>query len=117
MSEPRKKGAIMATIRSRHAQRAHLTASTQKTIPGTVIFGRYVTCLGLPPNVDLTKKLSSILGGGAVKWDLGLKLMAFTPFKNDGLILQKVDVMRANTIGDLGDLVFSWYRNNGWTVT
>jgi len=99
------------------AQTAHLQAIAQKQIAGTVIFGRYVSCLQLPPNVDLTKPLSSILGGGLVNWDLGLKLMAYPPFKHDGLILQKADVMRAVTIGDLGDLVFAWYRNDGWTVT
>jgi hypothetical protein len=99
------------------AQAAHLQAASQKQIPGTVIFGRFVTCLQLSPDVDLTKPISSILGGGLVNWDLGLKLMAWQPFKHDGLILQKLDVMNANTIGNLSDLVYQWYINNGWTVT
>jgi hypothetical protein len=99
------------------AQTAHQQAAVQKRILGTVIFGRFITCLQLPPNVNLKKPLSSILGGGLVNWDLGLELMAFHSFKHDGLILQKPDVMRAVTIGDLGDLVFQWYRNDGWTVT
>lgn len=43
--------------------------------------------------------------------------MAFAPFKHDGLILQKADVMRATSIGDLSDLIFAWYKNDGWTVT
>jgi hypothetical protein len=102
---------------SKTAQAAHLNAATQKQISGTMIFSRFVSCLQLPPNVDLTKPVSSILGGGLVNWDLGLKLMAFSPFKIDGLILQKSDVMNATTIGSLGDLVYGWYRNNGWTVT
>jgi hypothetical protein len=99
------------------AQSAHLQAVAQKQIAGTVIFGRFVSCLQLPPNIDVTKPLSSILGGGLVNWDLGLKLMAYPPFKHDGLILQKADVMGATTIGTLGDLVFQWYRDDGWTVT
>ena len=102
---------------SRAAQTAHLKAAKQKQIPGTVIFGRFVSCLQLLPNVDLTKPISSILGGGLVNWDLGLKLMECPPFKHDRLILQKRDVMNAKTIGNLGDLVYQWYRNDGWTVT
>jgi hypothetical protein len=109
----------MAPVKSatKSAQSAHVQAANQKQIPGTSIFARFISCLGLQPNVKLTNPLSSILGGGATNWDLGLKLMAYPPFKNDGLILQKSDVMNAQTIGNLGDLVFQWYRNDGWTVT
>jgi hypothetical protein len=99
------------------AQATHLQNIAQKQIAGTVIFGRFVTCLQLPPNIDTTKPVSSILGGGLTNWDLGLSLMGFAPFKHDGLILQKRDVMNATTIGSLGDLVFQWYKDNGWTVT
>jgi hypothetical protein len=99
------------------AQTSHLQNIAQKQIAGTVIFGRFVSCLQLPPNIDTTKPVSSILGGGLTNWDLGLQLMGFAPFKHDGLILQKKDVMNATTIGNLGDLVFQWYKNNGWTVT
>jgi hypothetical protein len=98
------------------AQETHLKTTRQKQVAGTVIFARFVNCLGLSPGVNLKKQISSILGGGLVNWDLGLKLMAYTPFKRDGLVLQKADVMKASTIGNLGDLVFQWYRNNGWTV-
>src|SRR5258708_2900992 len=87
------------------AQATHLQNIGGKQIAGTVIFGRFISCLGLSPDFDLTKKLDSILGGGLIKWDLGLKLMAFAPFKHDGLLLQKKDVMNANTIDDLGNLV------------
>ena len=52
-----------------------------------------------------------------MNWDLGLKLMAYAPFKHDGLILQKADVMRAATIGALCNLIYDWYKANGWTVT
>ena len=114
MNTPKRK--VLRSL-SGSAQTAHLQAIAQKQIAGTVIFGRFVSCLGLPPNVDLTKPLSSILGGGLVNWDLGLKLMVFAPFKHDGLILQKADVMRATSIGDLSDLIFAWYKNDGWTVT
>lgn len=99
------------------AQAAHVQAISQKQIAGTVIFGRFVSCLGLQPNVDLTQPLSSILGGGLVAWDLGLKLMSYAPFKQDGLILQKAAVMGAQSIGDLSNLVFAWYSSDGWTVT
>jgi hypothetical protein len=105
------------TSTPRKAQIAHLAAISQKQIAGTSIFARFVSCLGLPPNIDLSKPLSSILGGGLVNWDLGLKLMAYPAFKHDGLILQKADVMRATTIGNLCDLIYTWYKNDGWTVT
>jgi len=98
------------------AQSAHLQSIAKKQIAGTVIFGRFVSCLGLQPNADLTQPVSSLLGGGLVAWDLGLELMGFAPFKHDGLILNKSDVLKAATIGDLCNLVFAWYKSAGWTV-
>lgn len=88
-----------------------------KSIQGTVIVGRICNCLGLPPGVDPTKSVDDLLGGGLTRWDLGLDLMKYGPFKQDGLILQKQDVMNAGTVSQLGDLVFKWYVTNGWTVT
>ncbi|MFZ0607888.1 MAG: hypothetical protein WBD53_14755 [Xanthobacteraceae bacterium] len=99
------------------ARTAHLQASGQKQIAGTVIYSRFISCLGLTPDVDLTQPLTSILGGGLNNWDLGLDLMSYGPFKQDGLILQKSDVMTEVTIGGLCNLVFAWYKSDGWTVT
>ena len=99
--------------------RAHLVRArdaARKRIRGAVIVGRFCNCLGLPPGVDPDKKLTEILGGGLEKWDLGLQLMSYRLFKADGLILQKADVLNADTVSELGDLVFKWYRANGWTV-
>jgi hypothetical protein len=101
----------------RTAQRAHVQATNNKQIPGTMIIARFVNALHQPPNIPATTKLTDLLKGGLVKWDLGLMLMSFPSFKRDGLILQKSDVMNANTVGDLGNLVFAWYRADGWTVT
>jgi hypothetical protein len=98
------------------AHRARAKEFKNKTIRGTVIVGRFCNCLGLPPGVDPKKELDDLLGGNLQKWDLGLDLMRYPPFKTDELILQKSDVMNADTVGDLGDLVFEWYRQNGWTV-
>ena len=84
---------------TKSAQQSHLKASSNKEFSGSVIFPCFVNCLGLPPNVDLKKPISKILAGGLVNWDIGLRLMAYAPFKRDGLILQKADVMRAATIG------------------
>jgi hypothetical protein len=99
------------------AQAAHLDALGQKQIPGTMIFGRFVTCLGLPPNIDLHQSISDRIVGDLVPWDLGLQLMRYQPFKGDGLLLQKYDCMQADTFADLCNLVFHWYRSHGWTVT
>ena len=106
--------ATSPTFRRAHADRQKEAGS--KKIRGTVIVGRFCTCLSLPPDVDPDKDLSDILGGGLEKWDLGLKLMGFPAFKQDGLILQKADVMRADTVGELGNLVFGWYRTDGWEI-
>lgn len=100
-----------------NSQRGHLKAVTAKQIAGTMIVARFFSALQLPPNTNSKKKLSDILGGGLVKWDLGLELMRYASFKRDGLIVQKSDVMNADTVGDLGDLVFQWYLSDGWTVT
>jgi hypothetical protein len=108
----------MATPQTfRAAQRAHIQANNTKQIPGTMIVARFVNALHQPPNIPSSTTLASLLQGGLVKWDLGLMLMSFPSFKRDGLVLQKSDVMNANTVGDLGNLVFAWYRSNGWTVT
>jgi hypothetical protein len=108
----------MATPQAfRAAQRAHVQANNSKQIPGTMIVARFVNALNQPPNIPASTSLNDLLKGGLVKWDLGLTLMSFPSFKRDGLILQKSDVMNANTVGDLGNLVFAWYRANGWTVT
>jgi hypothetical protein len=98
------------------AQRNRGLEFSQKQIRGTVIFGRFVTCLKLKPDIDLKKSLTDLLKGGLVKWDLGLELMRFKPLKDDGLVLQKADVMKAKTVGNLSDLVFKWYSDNGWTI-
>ena len=100
---------------SAHAARARELGN--KTIRGTVIVGRFCNCLSLPPGVDPKKSLDDLLGGNLRKWDLGLDLMRYQLFKQDGLILQKADVENADTVGDLGDLVFKWYVQNGWKVT
>jgi len=99
------------------AQRAHLQANKNKQIPGTMIIARFVNALHQPPDIPSSTNLNDLLKGGLVKWDLGLMLMSFPSFKRDGLILQKSDVMNASTVGDLGNLVFAWYRADGWTVT
>jgi hypothetical protein len=98
------------------AHRARRAEFQNRTIRGTVVVGRFCNCLGLPPGVNPKKDLDDLLGGNLVKWDLGLELMRYQLFKTDGLILQKSDVQQAGTVGDLGDLVFKWYRQNGWTV-
>jgi hypothetical protein len=99
------------------AQTAHLQASGQKQIAGTVIFSRFINCLGLQPDVDLTEPLTTIMSGGLTNWDLGLDLMDYGPFKTDGLILEKLAVMNEVNVGGLCNLVFAWYRSDGWTVT
>jgi hypothetical protein len=100
---------------SRKAQVTHLKALAQKQIAGTVIFSRFVHCLGLPPNVDLTKPVP--LGGNLTNWDLGLDLMRYAPFRHDGLILQKPDCLKAATAGALCNLIYDWYKADGWTIT
>ena len=99
------------------AHQASHIAAFGKTIAGTMIFSRFVGALGQPPTLDLTKPVSSILQGGLVAWDLGLKLMSYQEFKTDGLILNKSDVMNAVTLGNLCDLIYKWYSSNGWMVT
>lgn len=103
------------TFAAASSKRARELAS--KAIRGTVIVGRVCNCLSLPPGVDPKKSLDDLLGGNLQKWDLGLDLMRYPLFKQDGLILQKRDVMNAETVGDLGDLVFKWYIQDGWKVT
>jgi hypothetical protein len=103
------------TFKSAHAVRMSQLGS--KNIPGTVIVGRFCNCLGLPPGVDPKKSVDELLGGNLQRWDLGLDLMRYPPFKQDGLILQKADIQKAATVGKLGDLVFKWYVTNGWSVT
>lgn len=103
------------TFKRAHAER-RLQLKT-KNIAGTQIVGRFCNCLGLPPGVDPKKSVDDLLGGNLVRWDLGLNLMRYPLFKQDGLILQKEDVVKAATIGKLGDLVFKWYVTHGWTVT
>lgn len=100
--------------------RAHAARSREfakKSIRGTVIVGRFCNCLGLPPGIDPAKSLDDLLGGNLQRWDLGLNLMRYPLFKQDGLILQKADILNADTVGELGDLVFKWYVNDGWKVT
>jgi hypothetical protein len=43
-------------------------------------------------------------------------LTAYPSFKQDGLVLQKGDAMNADTLGDMGDLVFAWFASDGWTI-
>jgi hypothetical protein len=42
--------------------------------------------------------------------------MAYSSFKRDGLVLQKGDAMDAETLGEMGDLVFAWYVSDGWKI-
>ena len=98
------------------AQRSRRSEASNKQIQGTVIFGRFIAALTLPPTMNLKTKMIDKLKGGLVKWDLGLELMRYGPFKTDGLVLQKDDVMNATTFEDLGNLVFAWYRANDWQV-
>lgn len=102
------------TFARAHAARARELGN--KTIRGTVIVGRFCNCLSLPPGIDPNKSLDDLLGGNLQKWDLGLNLMRYQLFKQDGLILQKGDVENAGTVGELGDLVFKWYLADGWKV-
>jgi len=98
------------------ARRARQKEVGKKQIQGTIIVTRFCNCLGQPHDVDPDKPLTDLLHGGLVKWDLGLLLNGYTPFRLDGLLLQKRDVMNADTVGELGDLVFKWYRANGWSI-
>jgi hypothetical protein len=92
------------------------TETAGKTIKDTQIVSRVVSALQLRPPIDATKKLSDIAQGNLNNWDLALTLMAYPPFRRDGLELSKRDVLAAQFLGDLGDLVFTWYSTNGWTI-
>ena len=92
----------------------HNDQSTQ-SIAGTAVVSRIASVLNLKVPIDPKQKLSD-LGSGLENWDLALKLMGYPPFYRDGLILQKQDVENVSTVGALGDLVFGWYRQNGWSV-
>jgi hypothetical protein len=100
----------------KHALTLHREAFKQKTIKDTVIVGRIVSALGLTPPIKASTPIAKLIGGNANAWDIALLLMAYASFKRDGLVLQKGDVMDAETLGDLGDLVFAWYASDGWTI-
>lgn len=100
----------------KHALTLHREAFKQKTIKDTVIVGRIVSALGLTPPIKASTPIAKLIGGNANAWDVALLLMAYASFKRDGLVLQKGDVMDAETLGDLGDLVFAWYASDGWTI-
>lgn len=93
----------------------HALALEDKTIRGVQIVSRIITALGLNPPIKATP-IAKLLGGEANAWDIGLMLMAYPSFRQDGLVLQKGDVMDAETLGDFGDLVFAWYASDGWTI-
>jgi hypothetical protein len=105
----------MTTFGQAHKERA--SQLKNKSIPGTSIVSRFCNCLSLPPNIKPSTPLTKILGGNLTLWDLGLDLMQYPLFLQDGLLLQKSDVVNAKTVGNLGDLVFKWYINDGWKVT
>jgi hypothetical protein len=102
--------------RFKDAVALHKEALRQKSIKDTEIVARIVSAFRMTPPIKAATPISKILGGDANAWDLGLMLMAYPAFKNDGLVLQKGDVMNASTLGDIGDLVFAWYVSDGWTV-
>jgi hypothetical protein len=108
---------FMASTREnmRVAQTAFFVQS--KTIPATVIFKRFVDVLGGSHDIDLDRPITDFLKGKAIPWDLALKFMKSDEFSPDGLKLNKRDVLKLKTIGDLGDLIFKWYATNGWTIT
>ncbi|MGL3210699.1 hypothetical protein [Bradyrhizobium sp. BR 1433] len=94
----------------------HAQALQARTIRDVQIVSRIVTALGLRPPIKPAAPLSRLLGGDANNWDIALMLMAYPSFKHDGLVLQKGDAMNADTLGDMGDLVFAWYASDGWTI-
>lgn len=96
------------------AATAHNQANKSKTIEGTAIVSRMVSVLKLKLPVNSSQPLSA--QGDLNNWDLALALMAYPPFRRDGLILQKSDVMGINTVGQMGNLIFDWYKNDGWTI-
>jgi hypothetical protein len=100
----------------RRASMLHREAFERKTIRDTVIVARIVSALGLTPPIKASIPIAKLLGGNANAWDIALLLMAYSSFKRDGLVLQKGDVMDADTLGDLGDLVFAWYVSEGWKI-
>lgn len=100
----------------RQAIALHREAFKRKIIKDTVIVARIVSALGLQPPIKAGTPIAKLLGGNANAWDIALLLMAYSSFKRDGLVLQKGPVMDATTLGDLGDLVFAWYDQDGWTI-
>lgn len=87
-----------------------------KVIKDTTVVARIVAALGLRPPIKAAMQISKLLGGDANAWDIALVLMAYPSFKSDGLVLQKGEVMDKETLGELGDLVFAWYEDNGWSI-
>lgn len=104
----------MTTFSQAHKERSRQLK--KQSIPGTSIVSRICNCLSLPANIKPSTKVSAILGGNLTAWDLGLDLMQYPLFLQDGLLLQKSDVLKAKTVGDLGDLVFKWYIKDGWKI-
>lgn len=103
--------------RFKDAVALHMDGLHQKVIKDTSIVARIVSAFRMTPPIKSSTPISKLLGGNANAWDLALLLMAYPTFKNDGLVLQKGDVMNASTLGDLGDLVFAWYASDGWTIS
>ena len=91
-------------------------AFERKSIKDTVIVARIVSALGLRPPIKASMPIAKLLGGNANAWDIALLLMAYSSFKRDGLVLQKGDAMDAETLGEMGDLVFAWYVSDGWKI-
>jgi hypothetical protein len=94
----------------------HAARLGNRVIKDTTIVARIVAALGLRPPIKAGTPISKLLRGNANAWDIALMLMAYESFKTDGLVLQKGEVMDKDTLGGLGDLVFGWYEDNGWTI-
>ncbi len=71
----------------------------------------------MPPDVDLSKPIGSILHGNVTAYDLALACMDYDGFKTDRLKLIKQTVLKAKTIGAFGDLIYQYYVDAGWTIT
>jgi hypothetical protein len=121
MAKAKKSGTVTGSNKSlagsfRAAAAIHKEALEEKVIKDVQIVSRIASALGLRPPIKASTKLAKLIGGDANAWDIALMLMAYPSFREDGLVLQKREVMDADTLGDLGDLVFAWYASDGWTI-
>ncbi|MGY4257649.1 hypothetical protein ACVI1L_004717 [Bradyrhizobium sp. USDA 4516] len=102
--------------RFKQALALHANRLSNKVIKDTTIVARIMAALGLKPPIKTAMQISKLLGGDANAWDIALVLMSYPSFKSDGLVLQKGEVMDKETLAELGDLVFAWYEDNGWSI-